>query len=85
MDVVPSAGTVCARLRSEAKIADTATMPAVIANAKQWPVRLDFDDMLDSCLSDTRRQSVGLADELIQRTLGEWPMIDRDAWKALRL
>jgi hypothetical protein len=46
MDVVPPAGAVCARLGFAAKIADTATMPAVMANAK--PVRLAFDDILDS-------------------------------------
>jgi len=50
-------------------------MPAVIANAKQRPVKLDFDGMVDSSLSDTRQHSVGLADELVQRTLGDRPMI----------
>jgi hypothetical protein len=50
-------------------------MPAVIANAKQRPVKPDFDGMVDSSLSDTRRHSVGLADELVQRTLGERPVI----------
>ena len=73
MELVPPAGAVCARLGSEAKIADT--MPAVIANAKRWPVKLDFDGMLDSCRSDTRRHSVGGADELVQRTLGKGPVI----------
>src|SRR6516225_7561526 len=75
MDVVPPAGAVCARLGYEAMIADTATMPAVTANAKQRPVKLDFDGMLDSSLSDIRRHSVGLADELVQRTLGKRPVI----------
>src|SRR5262252_9868417 len=75
MDVVPPAGAVCARLGSEAKIAEAATMPAVIANAKQRPVKLDFEGIVDSSLSDTRQHSVGLADELVQRTLGERPMI----------
>ena len=51
MDVVLSDGAVCARLGFEAKIANTATMPAVIANAKQKPVRLAFDGMLDSFLT----------------------------------
>src|ERR1700758_60957 len=64
MDVVPPAGAVCARLGSEAKIADAATMPAVTANPRHCPVKLDFDRMLDSSLSDTRLHSVGLADEL---------------------
>ena|SRR5215831_2927239 len=75
MDVVPPAGAVCARLDSEAKIVATATMLAVIANAKRWPVKLDFDRMLDSCRSDTRRYSVGRADELIRRTPGKGPVI----------
>src|SRR6516225_3673509 len=75
MDVVPPAGAVCARLGYEAMIADTATMPAVTANAKQRPVKLDFDGMLDSSLSDTRQHSVDLADELVQRTLGKRPVI----------
>src|SRR5215472_8958132 len=75
MDVVPPAGAVCARLGSKAKIAAAATMPAVIANAKQRPVKLDFEGIVDSSLSGTRRHSVGLADEPVQRTLGERPMI----------
>src|SRR5215472_1069517 len=75
MDVVPPAGAVCARLGSKARIADTATMPAVIANAKPRPVKLDFEGIVDSSLSDTRQHNVGLADELIQRTLGKRPVI----------
>src|SRR5262252_7776671 len=75
MDVVPPAGAVCARLGSEAKIAEAATMPAVIANAKQRPVKLDFEGIVDSSLSDTRQHSVGLADEPVQRTLGKRPVI----------
>src|SRR5215471_14873230 len=75
MDAVPSAGVVCARLGWEAKIADTATMPAVIANAKQWPVGLVFDDMLGSCLADTRRHSVASPMHWSNGHLGEWPLI----------
>src|SRR5215831_3424695 len=75
MDVVPPAGAVCARLGSEAKIAATATMPAVIANAKPRPVKLDFEGIVDSSLSDTRQHNVGLADEPVQRTLGKRPVI----------
>jgi len=75
MDVVPPAGAVCARLGSEAKFADTATMLAVIAKAKQRVVKLDFDGIVDSSLSDTRQHSVGPADELVQRTLGGRPVI----------
>ena len=76
MDVVPPAGAVCARLGSEAKKrADTATMLAVITNAKRWPVKPDFDGMVDSSLSDTRQHSVDLANELVQRTVGERPVI----------
>jgi hypothetical protein len=41
-------------------------MPAVIAHAKQWPERLAFDDMLDSCLADGRRRNAGFVDELVQ-------------------
>ena len=69
MDVVPPTGAVCARLGSQAQIADTATMPAVIA--KQWPVKLDFDDISTPCPFDACRHSVGLADKLIQQILGE--------------
>src|SRR6516162_8786891 len=76
MDVVPPAGAVCARLVSEAKKrADTATTLAVITNAKRWPVKPDFDGMVDSSLSDTRQHSVDLANELVQRTVGERPVI----------
>jgi hypothetical protein len=46
-------------------------MPAVIANAKQRPASLDFDDMLHSL---SVQHSAGFADELV-RTLGERPTI----------
>ena len=75
MDVVPPAGGACARLGAEAKIADTATTPAVIANAIQRLVKLDFDGMLDSSPSDTGQHLAGLADEVVQRTLGGKPEI----------
>jgi hypothetical protein len=44
-------------------------MPAVIA--KQWPVKLDFDDISTPCPFDACRHRVGLADKLIQQILGE--------------
>lgn len=52
VEVLP-AGGVCARPGFETKIADPATMAAVIANAKPRPVRLAFNDMLASWQADT--------------------------------
>lgn len=72
MDVVPPAGAVCARLGSEAQIADTATMPAVTANPKLCPVKLDFDDMVDSRISDTSSASPM---NWSNRYSAKWPVI----------
>ena len=84
MDVVPPTGAICARPGFEGKTADTATMPAVIANAKPRLVALAFEDMLDSRLAETCRHSAGLADELAQRTIGEWPITVRNFVPTLR-
>src|SRR4051794_34676675 len=72
MDVVLPVGATCARLGLEATNADTATMPAAITNGKPRPLRLTFDDMLDSCLARHRPREIAWSNG--HSADGRWPI-----------